>query len=158
MIRHNLFRRKRNGKTDYKKRLILLKSRKPRLVIRKSLNNISVQIIEYSKIGDKVIISAHSNSLKKLGWKSHKGNISAAYLTGLMCGYKAQAKNIKEAVLDSGLAPSVKGSVIYSALKGVIDSKLKVPASETIFPKAEKIEQKGNFKEIKEKIIKSNGS
>ena len=41
------FKRKREGKTDYKKRLKLLSSSKPRLVIRKSLKNMTVQIIEY---------------------------------------------------------------------------------------------------------------
>jgi len=147
-----LFRRKKEGKTDYKKRLALLKSKKPRLVIRKSLNNVILQIIEYEKSGDKILISVHSNSLKKLGWNSHRGNTSSAYLTGLICGYKAQSKNIKEAVLDLGLAPSIHGSVLYAALKGVIDSNLKVPASKEIFPKEERIEQKSNFKEIKEKI------
>jgi len=154
MRKNMLFRRKREGKTDYRKRLTLLKSRKPRLVIRRALNNITVQIIEYNKTGDRVVTSVNSVSLKKLGWTSHRGNSSAAYLTGLMCGYKAQSKNIKEAVLDSGLVPSVKGSVIYAALKGVIDSKLKVPVSEEILPKMERIEEKEKFKELKEKITK----
>ena len=34
------YKRKKEGKTDYKQRILLLKSRKLRLVIRKSLNNI----------------------------------------------------------------------------------------------------------------------
>ena len=33
------YKRKRTGKTNYKKRLSILKSKKHRLVIRKSLNN-----------------------------------------------------------------------------------------------------------------------
>ena len=43
------FKRKRLGITDYKKRLSLLLSNKPRLVIRKSLKHINVQIIEYKE-------------------------------------------------------------------------------------------------------------
>ena len=41
------YRRKREGKTDYRKRLRLLLSGKPRLVIRRSLRDISAQVIEY---------------------------------------------------------------------------------------------------------------
>ena len=43
------FRRKREGKTDYRKRLKLLLGGKPRLVVRKSLKNITAQIAVYSK-------------------------------------------------------------------------------------------------------------
>ena len=38
------YKRKREGKTDYRKRLKLLKSDKLRFVVRKSLNNILTQI------------------------------------------------------------------------------------------------------------------
>ena len=51
------FRRRREGKTDYRKRLKLLLSRKPRLVVRKSLNNIIAQIVEYDEKGDRVVVS-----------------------------------------------------------------------------------------------------
>ena len=39
------YRRKRSGLTNYKKRLSLLLSKKPRLVIRKSLNNMVAQVV-----------------------------------------------------------------------------------------------------------------
>jgi len=42
-------KRRRKKKTNYKKRLALLKSEKARLVIRKSLSNISVQLINFEK-------------------------------------------------------------------------------------------------------------
>ncbi|MBI2507590.1 50S ribosomal protein L18 [Candidatus Woesearchaeota archaeon] len=148
------YRRKREGKTDYKNRLSLLKSRKPRLIIRKSLRNVQLQLATYNKQGDKVMVSSHSNQLKKFGWASHKGNLQAAYLTGLMLGLKAKSKNVKEAVLDLGLARSVKGSVLYAALKGAIDSGLNVPHSKDIIPEEKKIAGKDGFKETKEKILK----
>ena len=44
-------RRRREGKTDYRKRLRLLRSRKIRMVVRKSLKNTQVQLVEY-KEGD----------------------------------------------------------------------------------------------------------
>jgi len=142
------------GKTDYKKRLLLLKSKKPRLVIRKSLRNIQLQMISYGKDGDKVIVSSHSNQLKKFGWKYHNGNLSAAYLTGLIFGLKAKSKNIKEAVLDIGLYRSIKGSVLFAALKGAIESGLAIPHSKEILPDEKRIENKDGFKEVKEKILK----
>ena len=75
------FRRRREGVTDYRKRLKILKSEKPRLIVRKSLNNVVVQFAEYDMKGDKVMLSAHSKELAKLGWSGNRGNIPAAYLT-----------------------------------------------------------------------------
>ena len=59
------FRRRSEGKTNYHKRLNLLKSQKTRLVIRASNNHIKVQFIESKIGGDKVLISAFSKELKK---------------------------------------------------------------------------------------------
>ena len=143
------YKRKRQGKTDYKKRLALLKSNKLRFVIRKSLRNILVQIIKYEPDGDKILISTHSNQLKKFGWKSHTGNKQSAYLTGLLCGTKAKKQNINEAILDIGLKPSIKNSVCYAAVKGALDAGLKIPVSEEILPKEIKSKE---IDEIKNKI------
>ncbi len=128
------YRRKREGKTDYRNRLRLIKSGKPRLVVRRSLQGIWLQIVEYSPIGDKVVAAAHSNELRKLGWTQNNGNIPSAYLTGLLMGKKAAAKKIKEAVLDMGLYQSIKGNRIYAAVKGAIDGGLKVPSSAEMMP------------------------
>lgn len=158
-----LHKRRRQQKTDYKKRLALLKSGKTRLVIRKSLENIKVQLIGFSKGGDKTSASAVSADLGKLGWKSGTGNLPAAYLTGLLAGTRAKKAGINEAVFDLGLQTSTKGSRIYASLKGVVDAGLAVPHSEDILPDAERISgkhiqsRKGiekEFAEIKEKIMK----
>jgi len=154
-------KRKRELKTNYRKRILLLMSKKPRLIIRKSSNNIIIQIIEYHKSGDKILVSANSREIKKLGWTFHSGNIPSAYLTGYLLGKKANnSNNIKEAVLDIGLQRSIKGSVIYAALKGVIDSGINIPCKEDVFPSEERI--KGlhtkkqdidkTFSEVKKKI------
>jgi large subunit ribosomal protein L18 len=132
-------RRRREGLTDYRKRLGLLKSGNPRFVVRKSVNNLTCQIIQYSPEGDKTIVSVNSGDVKKLGWKGNPGNLPGAYLVGLLCGVRAGKKKVKEAVLDSGLYISTPGSRIYSALKGAIDSGLKIPHSEEILPKDERI-------------------
>lgn len=136
------FRRKIEGKTNYRKRLKLLLSNKLRLVVRRSLNNISAQIIEHHPKGDKIIVSAHSMELKKFGWKTSGGNIPSAYLVGLLIGKKAKEKGIKEAVLDLGLNSSVKGSRTYALLRGALDSGLGVPCSNNILPDEERIKGK----------------
>ena len=125
-------RRRREQKTDYKKRLNLLLSRKPRLVIRSSSRHITVQLIDYDPKGDKVLASAHSSELKSHGWKGSTSNTSAAYLTGLVCGTRAKKAGAKDGVLDIGLA--VGSSKIFAALKGVIESGLEVPHSTEILP------------------------
>lgn len=133
------FKRRRLGKTDYKRRLQLLLSKKPRLVVRKSLKYIRAQIIEFDKSGDKTLVAASSQELKKLGWNFACDNLPAAYLTGLLIGKKALQKNIKDVVLDIGLYPSTKGNRIYAVAKGAIDSGLNVPVNEEVLPSKERI-------------------
>jgi len=133
------FKRRREEKTDYKRRLKLLTSKKPRLVVRKTLKYIRAQIIEFDKKGDKTLVSASSQELKKLGWKFPSDNLPSAYLTGLLIGKKTLKKKIKEAILDLGLYPSTKGSRIYACVKGVLDAGLNVPSDESIFPTEERI-------------------
>jgi large subunit ribosomal protein L18 len=131
-------RRRREQRTDYKQRLRLLKSGMPRFVVRASGSSITCQIISHDPKGDKTLASATSLELKKHGWKGNAGNIPAAYLTGYLCGHKAKGK-VKEAILDMGLHISVHGSRIYACLKGAIDSGLKIPHSEGVFPSEERI-------------------
>ncbi len=146
------YRRKREGKTDYRKRMKLLLGRKPRLVVRKSLKHISMQLIEFEPKGDKVIFSAHSKELAKHGWKASTGNTSAAYLTGLLLAKKA--KKALECVLDIGQNTSVKGCALYAAALGAAEGGLKVPFAKEITPNLQRIrgEQIANYA----KQLKSN--
>jgi len=140
--RYNVpYRRRREGKTDYRKRKALILSRKPRLVVRGSLKNIIVQIIAAKPHGDEVLVSAHSRELlKNYGWRAPRGNLPAAYLTGLLCGLKAKAKGIEEAVLDIGLHSPAKGARVFAALKGVLDAGLNVPHGEEKLPDENRIQ------------------
>jgi len=107
----------------------------PRLVVRLSLKHAIVQVIEAESIGDKVLVSAHSNELAKAyGWLSNRGNIPSAYLTGLLCGFKAMANGVDKAFLDIGLHIPSKGTRIFAALKGAVDAGVEVPHSEDILP------------------------
>ncbi len=127
-------RRRREGRTNYKKRLKLLMSGKPRFVVRRTSNNTVCQVVEYKKEGDVTLASADFHDLKKLGWKAHTGNVPASYLIGLICGLKAKKKKVKSAVLDIGFHTSVKGAGVYAALKGFIESGIDVPHSQDILP------------------------
>ena len=145
------YRRKREGKTDYKKRLNLLKSGIPRLVVRKTNRNIIAQIIEYSPEGDKVVNFVTSQNLQDYGWQLSKSNTSAAYLVGLLL---AQKTKVKEANLDIGLQTPVKGSKLFAVLKGCVDGGLNVPHSKKVIPDENRIKGKNveeYAKNLKEK-------
>ena len=129
------FRRRREGKTDYRARRALILSKMPRIVARGSLKHMTVQVVNAKVEGDEVLASAHSKELvRDYGWKGACGNVPAAYLTGLLCGLKALQKGIKKAILDIGLRTPVKGSRVFAVLKGALDAGLEVPHSEEILP------------------------
>ncbi|MEK6983442.1 MAG: 50S ribosomal protein L18 [Nanoarchaeota archaeon] len=133
------FRRKREGKTFYKKRMKLLLSGSYRFVVRKSSKNIQTSIIEYRDKGDHVLFTVNSKTLHKLGWKGNTGNLPSAYFTGILAGKKAIEKGIKEVILDLGFNKSIKGSSIYAALAGAIDAGLKIPSNPKVLPTRDRI-------------------
>jgi len=129
------YRRRREGKTNYGKRKALVISGKPRLIVRGSLKNIIVQVAEAKPKGDIILVSAHSREIyRKFGWKAPRGNLPAAYLTGLLCGLRAISQGVNEAILDMGLHSPSKGSRVFAVLKGFLDAGVKVPHSEDILP------------------------
>jgi large subunit ribosomal protein L18 len=135
------FRRRREGKTDYRARKALVLSGKPRLVVRGSLKNIIAQIIVAKPSGDEVLASAHSRELtRNYGWRAPRGNIPVAYLTGLLCGLKAKAQGIKEAILDIGLHSPSKSARAFAVLKGVLNAGVHVPHGTEKLPDEKRIE------------------
>ncbi len=133
------YRRQRDGRTDYKKRLNLLKGKVDRLVIRKTNTKIILQAVRYNPDGDKVLLTVNSSELKKMGWSHTCKNIPAAYLAGLLFAKKAKENKIGKLILDLGLISPYKGSKAFSAVKGVIDGGLNVPVSEEVFPSEERL-------------------
>ena len=133
------FRRKREGRTNYKKRLKILLSNKHRFVVRKSLKNLQASIVEYNQKGDRVLFTINSNALNKLGWKGDNGNIPSAYLIGMLAGKKAIEKGVKEAILDIGSNKSTKGSRLYAAVAGALEAGLKVPSDSNMLPTKDRI-------------------
>jgi len=127
------FRRRAEGKTNYHRRMKLLKSKKLRAVIRASNNHIIVQIVQSKIGGDKVIVSAHSKELvSKFGWNANTGNVPAAYLTGFLAGTRAKKQNVEEAILDLG--SFYHRNRVLAAFKGILESGLEIPYSEDFFP------------------------
>ncbi|MBC7112627.1 MAG: 50S ribosomal protein L18 [Candidatus Methanomethyliales bacterium] len=133
------FRRRREGRTDYHLRKRLVSSRKPRLVVRKSLKHLSVQLVEARVDGDRVLASATTIELKEFGWKGGTGNLPAAYLVGFLLGKRALSKGFETAVLDLNGYPITKGSRLFAALKGALDAGMQIPHSEEILPADERI-------------------
>ncbi len=133
------FRRRREGKTDYRKRLALLKGGKPRMVVRKTNRYIIVQFVEFKPEGDRVLAYAFSKELSKYGWPYSGKSLPAAYLTGYLAAKRALDAGINEAILDIGRYTSTKGSRLYAALKGAVDAGLQVPHSEEVLPEEERI-------------------
>jgi large subunit ribosomal protein L18 len=132
-------KRRLEKKTDYRLRLDLLKSEKPRLVVRKSHREMHIQVVDFEMKGDKTLLEVDSKALTKMGWTLHTGSLPAAYLTGYMAGKKAVAAGIKAAVLDTGLGRSTTGSALYAAAKGAADAGLEIPLSEEVVPDEDRL-------------------
>ncbi len=144
------FRRRREGKTDYKSRLALLKAKEPRLVIRKTNKYITAQIVKSKEAQDSTECYIHSKELKKLGWNLSFKNVSAAYLTGFLIAHKAKKKGIKKAIIDIGFYRSSKGSKLYAVIKGALDYGLEINCNEKVLPNYERI--KGTHTKNSDKI------
>ncbi len=128
------FKRRREGKTDYRARLNLIGLDKSRLVVRITNQHTIAQIINVKVNGDETLVSAHSNEVKNMGWLGNGKNTSAAYLTGFLLGKKALKAGITAAVLDIGLKSSTRGARIFATLKGAVDAGLNVPHGDVILP------------------------
>jgi len=155
-------KRRRAGNTNYKRRLKLLKSEKPRVVIRKSNNYITLQLINFDMENFKEITkySYSSKKLGDLGWNYSKKNLPACYLSGLVFGLECKKNKYNEGILDVGTQIITKGNKIFSALKGCIDAGMNIAHSEKHFPSEERIKGKHisekmekDFERIKKKIL-----
>lgn len=133
------FARKSSGRTNYRKRLALLKSNLPRLVVRKTLTSIILQVANFELVGDKVLLTLTSKQLRGLGWKHNCKNIPAAYLAGMLIGKMSLAASISKVTPDIGMQSVTKGGKIFAAIKGAKDAGLDVQVSDGIAPSNEMI-------------------
>ena len=152
-------RRRRENKTDYHKRLKLLKGGKPRLVIRKTNKYFLAQYVLSKEAQDKIEFGISSKILLKHGWPTESGlnSIPAAYLLGYFIGNKIIKEKLEKPVVDFGMIKTIHKNKLYGFLKGIIDSGLEISCKEEAFPEQDRIEGKHlknkiNFSEIKSKI------
>jgi len=134
-------KRRRLGLTDYRKRLKLVKSGLPRLVVRKTNSQIIVQVIMPRLGGDETLITVTSKKLRDYGWRASLKNTPAAYLTGLLAGLLARGK-IEKAVLDIGLQTPSRGSKVFAAALGFRDAGIEIPLGGEILPDEDRISGK----------------
>ncbi len=130
-------KRIRNGRTNYRKRAALLLSRRRFVTITVSDENVQAQIAYPMAKGDVTITSSHSRELARFGWNGSLNSLPACYLTGLLLGKKSLRKDVDEAILYTG--KNLFTSRVAACLKGVIDSGMKVPASDSSFPPEERL-------------------
>jgi large subunit ribosomal protein L18 len=148
------YKRKRENKTNYKKRLSAVKSANPRLVVRKTNLRMIAQIVKYEETGDKTLVFASNNSLKDYGYANAPKNLAVSYLLGYLIGKLAQKLKIKEAVLDMGLNINTKGNRIFAVLAGAVKSGLNIAHDEKVFPSADRLIGK-HIKGFDPKIIET---
>lgn len=160
-----LKRRYKEGKTDYGKRLKLLKGNSPRIVFRKTNKYIISEYITSKHAQDKVEISITSKKLMNYGWpEEFKGSlksIPAAYLTGLLIGKRISKLKNKNHIIDIGMIRNIHKSKIYAFANGILDSGIKININKKVFPSEDRIKGKhlkSNFEKtfqlIKSKIEK----
>ncbi|MFW6173947.1 MAG: 50S ribosomal protein L18 [Elusimicrobiota bacterium] len=129
------FRRRKEGKTNYHRRLKLLKSRRLRAVIRVSTKHTRVQIVKSKLGGDEILVSSISRELSNgYGWDASTNSLPAAYLTGYLAGVRAIEKDISDCILDIGLF--YHKNRVLAAFKGLLDAGLEIPHRSEFFPES----------------------
>lgn len=136
------FKRRRNGETDYRRRMKMLRGGFARAVVRVTNTQTICQLVNYEPTGDTVKISIDGRTLvEKYGWPidASRKSIPASYISGYAMAKAAIAGGHKEAVLDIGLAASTPGNRVFAALKGMVDAGLEIPYGESVLPDDDRI-------------------
>ena len=158
-------KRRKENKTDYGKRIKLLKGESPRIVFRRSNKYLNSQYVISKQAQDKIKINLNSKQLLKYGWPSElKGSLSstpAAYLLGFLTGNTILKEKLGEPIIDFGMLRMIHKSRPYAFIKGLNDSGIKINCPEEAFPSKDRLVGKHlkkdfskTFEEIKLKISK----
>lgn len=143
-IQRTVRRRRQEARTDYKARLHLLASEKPRVVFRKTNRYLLAQIIISEIAQDKVLCNATTKDLLNHGWpeklKGSLKSLPAAYLLGHLIVQKA--KNVKSGILDLGLIRHVPKSRAYAFVKGMKDAGFDIPCKDDVLPDESQLNKK----------------
>jgi large subunit ribosomal protein L18 len=151
-------RRRRENRTDYKARRILLTSGMPRIVVRRTNKHFVLQAVESDEAQDKVIATMTSRELLKNGWDTKMGgslkSIPAGYLTGLLFAKKIGKGKF---IMDLGMTRTIGGSRVFAVVKGLIDGGLDISANEKVFPSEERLSGAHLKDDVKAMIEKVKG-
>lgn len=156
-------RRRKENRTDYNKRLKLLKGEKPRVVFRKTNKYIIGEYIISKEAQDSVVVGLDSRKLNEYGWpKEAQGSLkstTASYLTGYLIGKIITKQNLETPIIDAGMNRVIHKNKIYAFIKGLIDAGIKISCKKEFFPeesriKGQHLKNKIPFDEIKSKIDK----
>lgn len=154
-----IVRRRRECKTDYKKRMNLLKSNRARIVFRRTNKYLISQYVISKEAQDSVLITITSKDLLEYGWpQSAQGSlksITASYLTGYLLGTRIKKEKKEQPIVDLGMLRTIYGTKVFAFIKGLIDSGLEIPCKDEAFPKKERIEGEHMKNKIKTSEIKS---
>lgn len=130
-----IFRRRREGKTDYRKRRGVVVGKQPFLSIRISGRYIYGQVLKPTATGDVTLCAASSRDLaQKFGWKGSPKSLPGAYLTGYQLGSVAKQRGVSGAVVYTGVGRFVHGSRIASVIAGAKDAGLEMEINEDSLP------------------------
>jgi len=158
-------KRRRQGKTDYKKRINLLKGDSPRVVFRKTNKYIISQYVTSNQTKDSVEIGVNSKQLLSYGWPDEfKGSLKslpASYLTGFLMGKRILKEKKQTPVVDFGMTRMIWKTKTFAFLKGLVDAGVKIKHEGKIFPSEDRIIGKHlkedfskTFEKIKTNIMK----
>jgi len=118
------FRRRREGKTDYRARKRLCAQAKDkynqpkwRIVVRISNKYVITQIVKPLIIGDDVVCSAYSSELPRYGLKVGLKNYAACYCTGLLVA-RRMLTQIGLADTYKGQDEEITGKVVKTQMNG----------------------------------------
>lgn len=142
MMKYSVMKRRKEGVTNYHKRLKLLKSGLPRLVVRPSNKGITAQVVEYKESGDLVKCTVNERTLVKLGLEIKGNSVPVSYLVGYATGLIVKKKKVGKTILDTGRYNIVKGGRIAAVLNGFVDSGAKIPFDKAIFPDKDRVSGK----------------
>ncbi|KZV51649.1 hypothetical protein F511_29065 [Dorcoceras hygrometricum] len=158
------FKRRRQGKTDYRARIRMINQDKNKYNTPKyrfiTNKDITAQIAYSSIAGDHILAAAYSHELPRYGLEVGLTNYAAAYCTGLLLARRvlktlemdeeyegnveatgedysvepAESRRPFRALLDVGLIRTTTGNRVFGALKGALDGGLDIPHSDKRFP------------------------
>ena len=160
-------RRRKEAKTDYAKRIKLLKSNSARLVFRKTNKYLIAQYVISKESKDETKLSGNSKELLKFGWpKEFAGSlksISAAYLFGLLMSKKIKEGKLEKPIVDFGMIKMIHKTKTYAFLKGLKDNGLDINCEDKFCPdesrlKGEHMKNKIPFEEILKRISNASES